>query len=210
MKSKSFGGLSLILWLFVSPLFAQTTYPANDVATPRSGYYAFINAKIYKDAKTIINSATLIIKQGKIEAVGANLPVPKEAIIIDCKGKSIYPSFIDIYSDYGMSQVQPSMTTYRSPSQMLSNTKGPYSWNQALKTEVLHVKNFSVNDARAKEYRKLGFGSVLSGRHFPRGWIVNYPSQRKRKYGHPKGKSIRPLFFRQGFFHTRLSKFFNG
>ena len=162
MKSKSFGGLSLILWLFVSPLFAQTTYPANDVATPRSGYYAFINAKIYKDAKTIINSATLIIKQGKIEAVGANLPVPKEAIIIDCKGKSIYPSFIDIYSDYGMSQVQPSMTTYRSPSQMLSNTKGPYSWNQALKTEVLHVKNFSVNDARAKEYRKLGFGSVLS------------------------------------------------
>ena len=162
MKSKSFGGLSLILWLFVSPLFAQTTYPANDVATPRSGYYAFINAKIYKDAKTIINTATLIIKQGKIEAVGANLPVPKEAIIIDCKGKSIYPSFIDIYSDYGMSQVQPSMTTYRSPSQMLSNTKGPYSWNQALKTEVLHVKNFSVNDARAKEYRKLGFGSVLS------------------------------------------------
>ena len=162
MKLKSFGGLSLILWLFVSPLFAQTTYPANDVATPRSGYYAFINAKIYKDAKTIINSATLIIKQGKIEAVGTNLPVPKEAIIIDCKGKSIYPSFIDIYSDYGMSQVQPSMTTYRSPSQMLSNTKGPYSWNQALKTEVLHVKNFAVNDARAKEYRKLGFGSVLT------------------------------------------------
>ena len=162
MKSKSFGGLSLILWLFVSPLFAQTTYPANDVATPRSGYYAFINAKIYKDAKTIINSATLIIRQGKIEAVGINLPLPKDAIIIDCKGKSIYPSFIDIYSDYGMSQVQPSMTTYRSPSQMLSNTKGPYSWNQALKTEVLHVKNFAVNDARAKEYRKLGFGSVLS------------------------------------------------
>ena len=162
MKLKSFGGLSLILWLFVSPLFAQTTYPANDVATPRSGYYAFINAKIYKDAKTIINSATLIIRQGKIEAVGINLPLPKDAIIIDCKGKSIYPSFIDIYSDYGMSQVQPSMTTYRSPSQMLSNTKGPYSWNQALKTEVLHVKNFAVNDARAKEYRKLGFGSVLS------------------------------------------------
>lgn len=161
MKLKSFGGLSLILWLFVSPLFAQTTYPANDVATPRSGYYAFINAKIYKDAKTIINSATLIIRQGKIEAVGINLPLPKDAIIIDCKGKSIYPSFVDIYSDYGMSQVQPSMTTYRSPSQMLSNTKGPYSWNQALKTEVLHVKNFAVNDARAKEYRKLGFGSVL-------------------------------------------------
>ena len=162
MKLKLLYGIALTFLLGSSASFAQTTYPANDVATPRSGYYAFINAKIYKDAKTILNSATLIIKQGKIEAVGANLPIPKDAIVIDCKGKSIYPSFIDIYSDYGMSQVQPSMTTYRSPSQMLSNTKGPYSWNQALKTEAFHVKNFAVNDARAKEYRKLGFGSVLS------------------------------------------------
>ncbi|NQW77558.1 MAG: amidohydrolase, partial [Cytophagales bacterium] len=150
MKLNLLYGLALTFLLGSSVSFAQTTYPANDVATPRSGYYAFINAKIYKDAKTILNSATLIIKQGKIEAVGINLPLPKDVIVIDCKGKSIYPSFIDIYSDYGMNQVQPSMTTYRSPSQMLSNTKGPYSWNQALKTEVLHVKNFSVNDARAK------------------------------------------------------------
>ena len=162
MKLNVLYGLALTFLLGSSLSFAQTSYPANDVATPRSGYYVFTNAKIYKDAKTIINSATLIIKQGKIEAVGINLPLPKDAIVIDCKGKSIYPSFIDIYSDYGMNQVQPSMTTYRSPSQMLSNTKGPYSWNQALKTEVLHVKNFSVNDARAKEYRKLGFGSVLT------------------------------------------------
>lgn len=162
MKLNYFRGLALILVLFASPLFAQTTYPGNDVATPRSGYYALINAKIFKDAKTSINSATLIIKQGKIEAVGSNLSVPKDAILIDCKGKFIYPSFIDMYSDYGMNQVQASTNNYRSPSQMLSNTKGPYAWNQALKTEVLHVKNFVVNDARAKEFRKLGFGSVLT------------------------------------------------
>ena len=162
MNLKSFWVLSLISLFLANSLFAQTTYPTNDVATPRSGHYALINAKIYKDAKTSLNSATLIIKQGKIEAVGANLPIPKDAIIIDCKRKSIYPSFIDIYSDYGMNPAQSSTTNYRSPSQMLSNTKGPYAWNQALKSEVLHVKNFNVNDARAKEYRRLGFGSVLT------------------------------------------------
>jgi len=162
MKLNLLYGLTLTFLVCFSTSFAQTTYPANDVATPRSGHYAFINAKIYKDAKNFINSATLLIKQGKIEAVGINLPIPKEAIIIDCKGKSIYPSFIDIYSDYGMNQVQTSVSTYRSPSQMLSNTKGPYAWNQALKSEVLPVKNFNVNDARAKEYRKLGFGAVLT------------------------------------------------
>jgi hypothetical protein len=66
MKLNLLYGLALTFLLGSSVSFAQTTYPANDVATPRSGYYAFVNAKIYKDAKTILNSATLIIKQGKI------------------------------------------------------------------------------------------------------------------------------------------------
>jgi imidazolonepropionase-like amidohydrolase len=45
---------------------------------------------------------------------------------------------------------------------MISNTKGPYSWNQAIKSEVSHAKLFEVNDAKAKELRKLGFGTVLT------------------------------------------------
>ena len=41
----------------------------------------------------------------KIVAVGIDLTIPKDAVVIDCKDKFIYPSFIDI-TDYGIPQTQ--------------------------------------------------------------------------------------------------------
>ena len=67
------------LTLFCAVLFctiksiAQTTYPLNDVASPTHHYYAFTNATIVKDANTTLTNATMIIRDGKIVAVGTNL-----------------------------------------------------------------------------------------------------------------------------------------
>jgi imidazolonepropionase-like amidohydrolase len=69
--------------------------------------YAFTNATIVKDAQTTITNATLVIKDGKIIAIGTSgITIPKDAVIVDCKNKFIYPSFVDIYSDYGIAQPQ--------------------------------------------------------------------------------------------------------
>lgn len=160
MKIFSLRSLGVILFFLVHGLQAQVTFPINDVANPRAGYYAFVHATIVKDTKTTLQNATLIIKQGRIEAIGTSVAIPKEAVVIECKGKFIYPSFVDAYSDYGMEAVAASNYSYRAPSQMLSNTKGPFSWNQALKSEVEHAKHFVVNDSKAKDLRKLGFGAV--------------------------------------------------
>ena len=162
MKITLFKWLAMILFFICSPLLAQTTFPLNDVSSPRQGFYAFINANIVKDAKTTFRNGTLIIKKGKIEQVGINLPLPKEAVVIDCKGKFIYPSFIDLYTDYGVPSNQPASRSFREPSQMLSNTKGAYGWNQALKSEFSMGKSFTVNDSKAKELRNIGFGTVLT------------------------------------------------
>ncbi len=141
---------------------AQATYPVNDVANPKEGCYAFTNATVVKDAVTTIQNATLVIRQGKIESVGNNVAVPKDAVVVDCKGKYIYPSFIDMYSDYGTQPVQRVFGGFGGQSQMLSNTKGAYGWNQAIKSEVDISKSFAVNDAKAKELRGIGFGAVLT------------------------------------------------
>ena len=93
--------MGLLLAFYFSTL-AQVTFPVNGVADPKNGYYAFTNATIVKDAQTTLTNATLVIKDGKIVSVGANLAAPKEAVVIDCSGKYIYPSFIDVYSDYGI------------------------------------------------------------------------------------------------------------
>lgn len=153
--------LLLLCWQSKHTLQAQATYPVNDVANPREACYAFTNATIVKDAQTSIANATLVIRKGKIEAVGATVSIPKDAVVIDCKGKYIYPSFIDVFSDYGTQPIQRAQGGFGRSSQMLSNTKGAYGWNQAIKPEVDAANNFSINEETAKDLRGMGFGTVM-------------------------------------------------
>jgi imidazolonepropionase-like amidohydrolase len=153
--------------LFASLLQAQETFQVNGVADKRDGCYAFTNATIVKDAQTTLTNATLVIRDGKIVAVGTTgVAIPKDAVVVDCKDKYIYPSFIDIFSDYGMPQAQRGagggFGGFGGPAQLTSNQKGAYGWNQALKSDVQAYKIFSVDDSRAKPLRDIGFGTVLS------------------------------------------------
>ncbi len=147
---------------FAGQINAQTTFPVNDVANPKEGCYAFTNATIVTNAQTTLQNATMVIRKGKIEAVGAKLTLPKDAVVVDCNGKYIYPSFIDIYSDYGTEALQRNGGSVRGQSQFLSNTKGAYGWNQAIRSENEVAKSFVVNDTKAKELRGIGFGTVLT------------------------------------------------
>ena len=140
---------------------AQETFPVNGVADERSGYIAFINATIVTNPQTSLQNATLVIKQGKIISVGTNISVPKEAVVIDCKGKYIYPSFIDVFTGYGITP-KPASGGNGFGDQPLSNTKGAYGWNQAIKSETDAVTLFSANDSKAKELRGIGFGTVAA------------------------------------------------
>ncbi|HVM89021.1 MAG TPA: amidohydrolase family protein [Puia sp.] len=154
----------LLFFSFINHFLpAQETFPVNGVADLRSDYFAFINATIVKDPQTTLQNATLIIKQGKIVAVGTNITVPKDAAVLDCKGKYIYPSFIDLFSDYGVpaAAAAPNRTDFFRY-QNVSNTKGAYGWNQALKPETDASKLFNVNNDKAKDLRNIGFGTVLS------------------------------------------------
>lgn len=90
---------TLVFSLFTLFSNAQSTFPINGVIDPREHCYAFTHATIVKDGATTTSDATLIIRDGLIVAAGAGLTPPKDAVIIDCSGKYIYPSFIDLYTD---------------------------------------------------------------------------------------------------------------
>lgn len=150
--------------LFVSNANCQITNPVNGVADIRNTVYAFTNAIIVKDAQTTLSNATLLIKNEKIIAVGSNVTIPVDAVITDCKGKFIYPSFIDIYSDYGINI--PTRVTgnfnFFAQAQLTSNTKGAFGWNQAIKSEVNGATLFNLDETKAKSLRDNGFGIVLT------------------------------------------------
>jgi imidazolonepropionase-like amidohydrolase len=160
--------IRLLLVTFLIPhssfLLSQVTYPRNGVADQRDGLYAFTNATIYKSWNEKLDNATLVIRKGKVENIGQGIAVPPDAVVIDASGKTIYPSFIDIYTDYGMPEVKRDAggRGFGGPSQFESDKPGAYMWNEALKPEFQAFENFKTNDKAAGEYRKLGFGAVLS------------------------------------------------
>jgi imidazolonepropionase-like amidohydrolase len=161
-KAQCFLLLCTLLMGFV--VHAQTSFPVNGVADERSAYYVFTNATIVKDAATTLSSATMVIKDGVIKAIGKDIAIPKDAVTIDCKGRYIYPSFIDIYTDYGMPAPQSGTGGFNffGPTQFNSATKGAYGWNQAIKSEVDAFRSFAKDESKANGLRELGFGTVLT------------------------------------------------
>ena len=145
-------------------LFSQPTFQVNGVGDERETTYAFKNATIVKSAQQQISNATMLVRNGKIIAIGTMVTVPTDAIVIDCSGKFIYPSFIDAYADYGMpaQQGQGGFRGFGGPAQLTSNTKGAFGWNQAIKADVEASKVFVTDDAKAKPFREVGFGTVLT------------------------------------------------
>ncbi|QES87314.1 amidohydrolase family protein [Rhizosphaericola mali] len=169
MKRKQFSGILFLSLMSIGHIKAQQiyppTYPINGVSDKWVNCYAFTNATIVTDAQHKINNGTLVIRKGKIEGVGSSVSIPKDAVVIDCNGKFIYPSMIDIYSDYGIPKAQQSGgrgMDFRAPSQIESNEKGAFGWNQAIRTDVDASTIFVSDDASASKLRNVGFGTVLS------------------------------------------------
>lgn len=154
-------GLGALLWLPYAK--AQTTFPINGVADPRPGFYAFTHATLIKDPTSTLSNATLVIRDGRVIAAGAGMAVPAGAVEVDCKGKYIYPSFIDAYSDYGTPPVQRAAPyNYQAPAQLTTAIRGAYGWNQAIKAEQNAAALFAADEQKAKALREAGFGTVLT------------------------------------------------
>ncbi len=157
--------LSLLLGCMSMLAFSQPTFPVNGVADERETTYAFTHATLVKSPQETLRDATMIVRHGKILAAGNGISIPANAIVVDCSGKFIYPSFIDLYADYGMPAAQQGMGFTRGSfnfSQLTSNQKGAFGWNQAIKADVNAASLFVMDDGKAKAYREAGFGSVLT------------------------------------------------
>lgn len=158
-----------VLFLFclaTIQLSAQETFPENGVSDPRSETYIFTNATIVQDARNTLVNASLLIRKGKVVAVGSGITVPQDAVLVDCRGKYIFPSFIDMYSNYGIADPQRTQGgfNYNAPAQLSSNIKGAYGWNEAIKADANAAALFVADKAKAEALRKIGFGAALSHR----------------------------------------------
>jgi imidazolonepropionase-like amidohydrolase len=67
--------------------------------------YAIKNAKIVTVSGATIPNGHILIQDGKITAVGANIAIPSAAKIIDAKGLTAYPGMIDPHTLMGLEEI---------------------------------------------------------------------------------------------------------
>ncbi len=153
--------LALALFWFSASIFAQDYFPENDgVKSEDNNYTAFTNAKIYVTPTQIIENGTLLIQKGKIIQAGKTVTLPKNTITVDLKGKWVYPSFIDMYSGFGVEKPKAAKRNGRS-AQYDTKREGFY-WNDHIMPENDAISKFKYDDKKAGELRKAGFGVVNS------------------------------------------------
>ncbi len=72
---------------------------------PPRGAYAITNARIVTVSGAEIENGTVVIRDGKIEAVGASVNVPAGVQEIDGRGLSVYPGMIDAGTSMGLVEI---------------------------------------------------------------------------------------------------------
>jgi imidazolonepropionase-like amidohydrolase len=78
--------------VLAGPAVAQRSVPAT---------FAITNARIVPVSGAVIEKGTIVVRNGLIASVGANITVPADARVIDATGLSVYPGLIDGYTSLG-------------------------------------------------------------------------------------------------------------
>jgi len=90
-------GLSVVAAIsFATPAVAQSPAPTT---------YAITHARLVTLAGSPIEDGTLIIKDGKIAAIGTAVEVPAGAQVIDAKGLQVSPGLFDAVTQMGLSEI---------------------------------------------------------------------------------------------------------
>jgi imidazolonepropionase-like amidohydrolase len=99
VKILNFSSRTLVLILAATlaiPAWTQT-------ATSTS--YAIQGGKVFTLAGPAIENGTVLIRDGKIAAVGAGIAIPADAQVIDATGLEVYPGMFDPVTQIGLNEV---------------------------------------------------------------------------------------------------------
>ena len=91
-----------------------------------------------------LDSADVLIRDGKIVEVTASIAAPPDAEIIDCQGKTLYAAFVDPMVDI-------SVPTMARPDD---------HWNSFITPQRTAAAALPADDKLAAQYRKAGFGAI--------------------------------------------------
>ncbi len=146
----------------ISSLVSQTIFAAPNPVTPVNKLTALTHAELIISPDKRLSNATLLIENNRIKAVIEQGEIPAAALQIDLTGYTIYPGFIDPFTDYGIEFEYPKLGLTR-PVYDIKRIGGNAE-NGAIHSEKEWVNYVYPNKERAKDWINNGFTSVQTSK----------------------------------------------
>lgn len=138
--------------------YAQT----RQVLAPK--VFAIRDARVVTEPGKVLDKGTVVIRDGIIEAVSSSAPIPADALIIDGKGLTVYPGFLDAMSTWGFDTAMqrsemgaPLVEDYAS--EALAATKPDN--RKGMTPEFLTSTALKAEDNNSDTWRRVGFTAHL-------------------------------------------------
>lgn len=128
-----------------------STTPPQGLRQNTPQLHAIVHAHVIPAPGQSIDNATIVIRDGVIEAVGAKLPAPPDARISDFAGKTIYAGLIDAYSEL------PADAVKNDP----AATSGAKYWNSGVTPQLSVARLYKPDNGLSASFRAQGITARL-------------------------------------------------
>lgn len=125
--------------------------------------YAITNATIVPGTGATISRGTVVVRNGLITAVGANVKAPADARVVDGTGLTVYPGLIDAFGSLGIPAPAPANGGRGAASFALAPQPQPSADHPVgITPEALAVDLIKVGDTEFNGPRSAGITTALS------------------------------------------------
>ncbi len=153
-----------LAWAWTAPLTAQVA-PAVGIRQNTPAVHAFTNVRIVISPGRVIAKGTLVVRDGMIEAVGANVKVPADASVRDMTGMTIYPGLIESYTDADLPKKSGGSGRESGGGggrgsrgdEETGAAGGARYWNSNVRSSVSAAELFTPDEKENEKLRAMGF-----------------------------------------------------
>ena len=135
------------------PMKAQENVPVNGPRSRTGTVHAFVHATVHTAPGEVLEDATLLVRDGRIVAIGSQLEVPADAVVHDLTGRHLWPGLVEPVSDLGLKAWDRKGRDKR--------PAGPHYWNPAIHAAYDAAADIAPGEKELEALRAMGFGTAL-------------------------------------------------
>jgi imidazolonepropionase-like amidohydrolase len=156
--------LLTIILLLAIPLFSLNAQlrPSAGIRQNTPSVHALVHAMVVLGPGRVVHNGTVIVRDGHIEAAGDHVAVPPDARVWEMAGATLYPGFIDGYSDLGLPK-RPSPQGGDGPQgqRQPDQARGVHHWNQNVLASNDADRLFVPDQKAAEKLRASGITAAV-------------------------------------------------